>query len=704
MNTATDPRKKAAQLAAMQQRSRDTVAAEVERIIRVPMKQTPTEEFIDNINWYYLKPEAYASGFRLLPAQVEALIAYNEQRGGFMDIAVGGGKTYSSLLIGNDCYTRILEKKYKEKGTGAAEDIQPRPLLLIPSYVLQQLRDRDISEARRLTRFSCPVHFLSGVSKQKRLAIARTQRRGLYVMTYSIMSSEDADEILELVNPPCIIGDEGHLLAGQNSARGKRFRRYVDKHGPEVVVMSGTITNKTPMDYHYMAKASLGQNNFLPNSTTLAQAWSMIIDSNASTLYDSQGGQVPQAGPIKPLVDWCREHFPEEEFNGDLLSFRKAYNRRLHSTPGVVSTSGNDYGGSLLIENREIPKHKMEATEGYDKMRDLLDQLTTRWVSPNGDELEHAMHIWKWRYEIEGAGFYNDLYWPEPEVLGKRKGLSIRDATDVVKRSVESHNLQQAYAKELRSFLKDNSRTGMDTPKQVGRDMYRHQDANVPAAMYLAWDLWKKSDFEGRIDRDSRAVRVCPYKINACVDYVKKQRKHAKGGGLVVWYYHQAVGAWITEALREAGVDAVNCMAGPNWNSYLVDSEKLKGKVLCCSINAHGTGKNLQYGFDTCYYLQWPRAAKIAAQSIGRFHRKGQDSDLVRAVTCNSTEFDRITMAATLNDAAYVSQTLGKRNLMYATYNPPPKQVPFTVLQEWGTQAKTLGVEGKRLLSGLAEA
>jgi hypothetical protein len=40
--------------------------------------------------------------------------------------------------------------------------------------------------------------------------------------------------------------------------------------------------------------------------------------------------------------------------------------------------------------------------------------------------------------------------------------------------------------------------------------------------MYQSWLRWKESDFEGRIDRDSKAVRVCPYKIDACVEAVRE--------------------------------------------------------------------------------------------------------------------------------------------------------------------------------------
>jgi hypothetical protein len=698
VNTALTPQQKAVRLAAMQQRSLDSIEAEVRRIVEMPLSRSLTEEEYDAVNYHYVKPELYASGrFKLLPMQARALCEFNETGGLFAPIPVGGGKTLTTLLIADDCYREVLDDIYHKRDTKAV----PRAVLLVPPQMLPQLRDRDVAFARNHTRFSCPVYFLGGISKARRLLLARSQRRGLYVIPYSIMSSEGADELLEGIQPSVIIGDEAHNLTGA-SARGKRFRRYVDTYAPKTCYLSGTLTSKSPMDYHYLAKTSLGKRNFLPNAHVLAEAWSMLIDSNAGNMSEI-GAAVPQAGPILPLMHWGQEHFPEEGVTRDLVGFRKAYSLRLRTTPGVVYDPSDGFGGSLLIENREIPKARIEASEGYLALKEHLDNLESAWVTPSGDELEHAMHVWKWRYELEGAGFYNDLYWPDVELIAKRGGLSVRDAENVLEKSRHYHALQQEYAVELRAFLKDSSRSGLDTPKLVGQDMHNHGAANVPRKMFDCWQRWKESDFEGRIDRDSKAVRVCPYKIDACVEAVKELIKTARGGGVIVWYYHQAVGAWATEALQAAGIAAVNCMAGPKWDEYLKDSAAISGQVLCCSLSAHGTGKNLQHGFDTSYYLQWPRAAKLAAQSVGRTHRTGQVSDEVKVVTCHSSEFDRITFAATLNDSAYVSQTIGRQNLMYATYNPVPKQVPYAVLREWGTNARMLGAEALETLGGVVE-
>ena len=697
MNTYLSVAEKAARISALQKRSTDTVDAEVRRITAVPVSKPLTKEDYDAVNFHYISDEGRREDYNLMPLQAAALCEYNETGGLFAPIPVGEGKTLITLLIADDCYREVLERMYRKEAEGTV----PRVLLLVPPQVIPQLHG-DIAQARRLTRFSCPVHFVCGVSKAKRLQIAASQRRGLYITSYSLLSAGGANELLNEISPACILCDEAHNIAGnRSSARSKVFRRYVDAHLPQAAALSGTLTKKSPTDYHYLAKITLGQNNFLPNSYTLTEAWALVLDSNAATL--SEMGQVPPTGPIMPLVSWVKEEFPKEKVSDNLLGFRRSLKVRMQSTPGVVISEGSGYGGSLLIENNKIPKETIEKTEGYERMAELLEKLEKPggWLTPGGDEIEHAMHVWKWRYEIEGAGFYNDLYWPEAETVARRKGCSVREAADFVEKSKESHALHNLYNAELRAFLKDHSIPGLDSPYQVGQDMYRHGAEHVPQGMFMSWKQWKDSIFKEIVERDSRAVRVCPFKINACVDYVKQMRKADRDKGLLVWWHHQAVGAWITEALKEAGIDAVNCIAGAKFNEYLKDSRVLKGKVLCCSVNAHGTGKNLQHGFDSAYYLQWPRDAVQAEQSIGRVHRKGQESDEVQIVTCHSTRFDEVTFSATLNDSAYISQTMGRQKLLYATYNPLPKRVPFAVMQEWGAEPLQGSNESRRLLDNL---
>jgi hypothetical protein len=89
----------------------------------------------------------------------------------------------------------------------------------------------------------------------------------------------------------------------------------------------------------------------------------------------------------------------------------------------------------------------------------------------------------------------------------------------------------------------------------------------------------------------------------------------------------------------------------------------------------------------------------LAEQSIGRIHRNGQKRDKVQIYTDFCSEFDWGVFSATLNDAAYIHQTLGnKQRLMYAKYETVPKIIPREVLREWGAQMGATDEESQQLL------
>jgi hypothetical protein len=209
----------------------------------------------------------------------------------------------------------------------------------------------------------------------------------------------------------------------------------------------------------------------------------------------------------------------------------------------------------------------------------------------------------------------------------------------------------------------------------------------------------KDGDFDGRIDRDGRAVRVCGFKIEECARYIQQLKEEHKREGALIWYHNQEMGRWICEEMEKRGVDFLHCPAGAQHNRSILDPKNSK-KVIAASMRAHGTGKNLQ-AFGLEYYLQWPRDAVMAEQSLGRIHRNGQLRDSVKAVLCLTTEFDRVTFSATLNDSCYIHQSTGNaQRLIYADYSFKPEIVPYTVMQEWGTQTTRLDTEAQGILSG----
>jgi len=214
----------------------------------------------------------------------------------------------------------------------------------------------------------------------------------------------------------------------------------------------------------------------------------------------------------------------------------------------------------------------------------------------------------------------------------------------------------------------------------IGKDMSIHGYKNVGYDLFCSWREWKDSDFDGRIDRNKRAIRVCGFKVEKAVEWAKNL---PKGEGGLIWYDNHEMGLWAVERMIEEGLDPLFCEAGKRFDEILNNPEKCKGRLIVLTINAHFQGKNLQFDRNM-FYLQWPRSAKLAEQSIGRQHRHEQHYDEVNVTTCFTTEFDRILFGATLNDAAYVHQSQGnKQKIIYGTHTPQPEIVPYEVLMEW---------------------
>lgn len=581
--------------------------------------------------------------------------------------------TLATLMIANEAYAKGLTKM----------------MLLVPVQVLGQLVEVDIGWARQKVGIRYPIHVLGGKSMVYRRHLAGSKKKGLYILPFSLCSTKDTRELLTGISPEIIIIDEAHNLANRSSARSRRLIDYIEKFHPEVVALSGTITNKSIIEYHHLMKFSLRDHSPLPNSSAMAHEWAAMLDAGATSGEPRTGS----AGPLLPLVRWAQRNFPETAIQEDLAGFRKAYSLRAKHCMGYVSSGDASIGTSLVLHNEPV-KHK-ELSPGWEALEELIRKVNELWLTPNDDEIEHAIHTWKWLIELT-AGFYNSLSWPAPEVYAERKSISEGEAQDIIERAKAHHEKNQDYARLLRDWLERFAKPHLDTPFLVGMDMLRNKDKNVTHDLYAAWKKWKDADFEGRPDRDSHVVRVCPYKIEAATRWVIDAVP--KGVGCIVWYYHQGIGAWLTERLREFDLPVVHCPAGEAGNAAIRSPEN-GNKVIVASISAHGEGKNLQH-FQWQYFVQWPRPAKKAEQVLGRTHRSGQKADELVVWQNLTTEFDQMLFAACLNDSLYIHQTTGPRQkLIYASYDPLPKIFPPEVLRERGLETVILTADQRKKLS-----
>lgn len=668
----------------MQNIANASIRQEIERIIMLPIIQEPTEEEIRLVSsWYITRPSS--SLHTLLPEQVKAMIQFHEYGSLVCPIKVGGGKTLVSVLIVNDAFTQFGKK---------------RILLIDPPHLIDQLRATELPFYRKHISINVPFHWIAGESAPKRKLLARSGRTGCYVVSYSLLSGADGAEVMDAIAPDLIIGDEIHCIASANpSARNRRFKEIVKKFNPQIVGLSGTITKKSPRDYHFLVSNALQERAFVPRPAMLADEWAKIIDSSASSIDQFQSNMAPQPGPIKLLVKWAKEHFPAEhkEYPNNLVGFRRAFKKRMETCPGVISSDSDEGGVSLRVSNIKISTEEKKASPGWDTLQEHVKKLLNEWVAPNGDEIDYQIHLWQWRYTLEGFGFYNNLHWPEPEKIARHRRLSEKDTLDLLERSRYQYFLQQEYHKELRKWIRYHARTGLDTPFLIGGDMANHGDEHVGATLYKMWKDAKDAMFEGIIERTSSVVRVCDFRAKAIVNWAKKWHKERPNKAAIIWYKHNGVGMWLKEIFQEEDLPVLYCPAGNIGRTNL--SDRTKGDYFAiASFDAYSDGLNLQYHHDTEFFAQMPREAYKVHQGIGRVRRTGQAEDEVRMFVSICSEFDRVLFASVLNDAAYIHQTSAHHNLLMADYDEKPALIPYSVMVEWGAEPQVLNREAQKLL------
>ena len=590
---------------------------EVDRICLLPTWEWPTEEEVEEFNKRHVLASAYNAGFRFRVEQVASFLAYQQTGGGFLPLGVGLGKTAICLYTASLAYDKGIKKI----------------LLLVPPEVYHQLLAVDLPWARKRFTLGYPVTALHGLTQARRKLAVDRKQRGLFVMPYSYLSVKDTDYMLDKINPGLIIADEVHLLKNiDKSARAKRVMKFLDERGCEFVCMSGTITDKGLKDYAHLIVRALKEGSPLPMQASVRRDWALVIDSNASA-----GAEV-STGPIMPLVFWARREFPDEKFAASRAGLRKAYKNRLVTTPGVVSSGDSGVKCSLMVSNIPVTNEwsDLPQYEGGQELYDLAMAVEEDWLTPSGDEIEHAIHKFKWLKELT-AGFYNKLYWASPAVWAKRRNVSEDQAKELLDGAMTHHEARQDYAKALRAFFKEVHVSGLDTPLLVGGFFgnVRAGKSTLPKGMEGLYDLWikvKDLEFEGMPQRDSAVVRVCPYKIDACIEWVKSlPKKQFKKGG-IVWVLNKGIGVWAVERFRAAGIEVMPCPAGNPYNKRILESH---GQWVIASLRGHGTGKNLQF-HENQYFLQWPRGAVRAEQTLGRMHRQGQQADALNSILAGS--------------------------------------------------------------------
>jgi hypothetical protein len=527
--------------------------------------------------------------------QAVALLVAAIEGGAFGNISVGGGKTLFSLLVGD--------------ALGAAN-----PLLLHPASMRRALH---------MARYEYGASF--------------KLPRNLRTAAYEELSTARNTDLLDRLQPDCLVMDEAHKLANPEAARTKRVIRYLEAHpGVRVVVMSGTLTDTDPEDYAHLLRWSLKDRAPIPRDKHTLLSFSNILAVHPVKASSEDGETVYAAvrepinadwqafSPIWPGWEGCDKAERQQEA-------RRVWGKRLNTSPGVIYTPDQGVRASLVFRRRPVETPRT--------VLDALKDLDATWCRPDGDELRDAKDKARVAQEL-AQGFFYRWVWPKDE-----NGESIIDHEWLEARSRWHRAVRVICKRGLVHLDSAFLVAGALHSGALARLLPFPEEVMEAQEAREAWEPQSLKRWGGKDTPPTETVWLDTFLVDDAVAWL---HDHPKG---IAWYRHRA----IAEALAERKVPVFGGGTNP---------QEVRGAYgFAASIDAHGTGKNLQYGHHENLCMSFPKAGKTCEQLIGRTHRQGQTADCVL--------FDYYAHVGPAKDA--IEEARSRANYIQSTMNTPQR-------------------------------
>jgi len=227
-----------------------------------------------------------------------------------------------------------------------------------------------------------------------------------------------------------------HKIKNRQAGVTRKLLRWHREH-PEtkLCAMSGNITTRSLRDYGHLAEWACGKLCPMPTRVNWLADWADALDEKVSPDKRMAPGAL-----LALCNDAELEEISKDQSKGTEVA-RRAYRRRLVSTPTVVAMHEDELGTSLQITVQQpIPGPK--TWPAFKKLRQ-------DWETPNGVPLTEASEVWRHARTL-ACGFY--YKWWNQEGFMKCLAKILKPTT--LAEGLKEQQIQKQHAPEIVSIIK----------------------------------------------------------------------------------------------------------------------------------------------------------------------------------------------------------------------------------------------------------
>lgn len=444
------------------------------------------------------------------------------------------------------------------------------------------------------------------------------------IISYDRLGRAHGGDVLAELNPDLLICDECHALRNLDTAACARVvGEYCETKRPMFVGLSGTITGGSLRDYAHVQRWALRDNAFLPSNYWDLDLWRRAVDAEV------EAGARVAPGALLTM--------PHDEHGTKLARARSAVSRRMVETPGVVRTTESGVDSSLRVSVHDSPR--VCTDEVWSRLRD--------WQLPNGDDCLDGFEVHRHAREL-ACGYYSVWDPAPPKEWYRARKMWAR----IVRRGIRDKRCNtEVEARGACKSWREYHAQWQDPICGVVDETVSPEDA---CAAWLGV-------------RESYVPTPVPVWLDtATLESCAKWARRRKTG--IIWTRHIPFGERLE---RDYGITYYR-EQGLNLRGKYIESAT---GVICASVDANATGRNLQTLTADNLIVSPFGAAEMLEQLIGRTHRPGQTADCVNVdmlVACG--EHAKALVRAKRKAAAIQALTTNPQKILYADWAFDPSK------------------------------